>query len=134
MDTRVINRPDIPRRHDKAFMRELTERSLQPGASVAAIAQEHGINANLLFNWRRLHRRLPNGDSSTASKPILLPVVVAPNETAVRPQSPAVTAASHRLPAGLIEVDIGAARIRLRGVCDQAVVRAVLATLLIAAK
>jgi transposase len=28
-----------------------------PGASVAAIARKHGVNANLLFGWRRLHKR-----------------------------------------------------------------------------
>lgn len=26
----------------------------QPGASVADIARRHGVNANLLFNWRKL--------------------------------------------------------------------------------
>ena len=40
---------DTRRRHSDALKRELVERSLQPGASVAALAQEHGINANLLF-------------------------------------------------------------------------------------
>jgi transposase len=29
----------------------------RPGASVAAVARRHGLNANLLFAWRRLHRR-----------------------------------------------------------------------------
>ena len=29
----------------------------RPGASVAAVARKHGLNANLLFGWRRLHRR-----------------------------------------------------------------------------
>ena len=28
-----------------------------PGASVAAVARQHGMNANLLFAWRRLHRK-----------------------------------------------------------------------------
>ena len=27
--------------------------SLAPGASVANVAQRHGVNANLLFTWRR---------------------------------------------------------------------------------
>jgi transposase len=43
------------RRHSDAFKQAVVERSLVPGASVAAIAQDTGINANLLFNWRRLH-------------------------------------------------------------------------------
>jgi transposase len=41
------------RRHAAAFKRELVERSLQPGASVSGIALENGINANVLFRWRR---------------------------------------------------------------------------------
>ena len=57
MDKREIEGKDTRRRHGDAFKRELVERSLQPGASVSALAQEHGVNANLLFNWRRLHLR-----------------------------------------------------------------------------
>src|SRR5690242_19534923 len=29
----------------------------RPGASIAAVAHRHGINANLVFAWRRLHQR-----------------------------------------------------------------------------
>ena len=56
MDGQRVTKPkDIRRRHTDAFKQALVERSLVPGASVAAIAQDAGINANLLFNWRRLH-------------------------------------------------------------------------------
>ena len=54
MNKRVTSGKDIRCRHCEELKQELVERSLEPGASVAAIAQEHGINANLLFNWRRL--------------------------------------------------------------------------------
>ena len=63
MDKRVIK--DRRRRHSDALKWDLVERSLQPGASVAALAQEHGINANLLFNWRRLRLRAL-GDNAAA--------------------------------------------------------------------
>ena len=33
--------------------RRIVEETLLPGASVAAVAQRHDINANLLFSWRR---------------------------------------------------------------------------------
>ena len=36
-----------------AILREVAK----PGASVAAVARKHGMNANLLFGWRRLHRQ-----------------------------------------------------------------------------
>ena len=55
MDKRVTSERIRRRKYDEAFKRELVERSLQPGASVAAIAQDNAINANLLFNWRRLY-------------------------------------------------------------------------------
>ena len=45
------------REHSPALKRELIERSLQPGASVSGIALDSGINANLLFKWRREHLR-----------------------------------------------------------------------------
>ena len=51
MDGERVTKPkDIRRRHSDAFKRVLVERSLVPGASVAAIAQDAGVNANLLFN------------------------------------------------------------------------------------
>ena len=35
----------------------ILKEAAQPGASVALVARKHGMNANLLFGWRRLHRR-----------------------------------------------------------------------------
>ncbi len=76
MDKRVINGKDTRRKHSEALKPDLVERSLQPGASVSALAQEHGINANLLFNWRRLRLRTQDPDTSTTASPTLLPVTV----------------------------------------------------------
>lgn len=44
--------------HEDAFKRKVVELSLAPGASVAAIALEHGINANLLFGWRKSYLKV----------------------------------------------------------------------------
>ncbi|HBM0098451.1 TPA: transposase, partial [Salmonella enterica subsp. enterica serovar Blitta] len=55
----------------------LVEQSLQPGACVAQIARENGINDNLLFNWRHQYRKgalLPSRKNS----PALLPVMLTP--------------------------------------------------------
>ena len=66
------------RQHDRSFKASLVEQSLQPGASVAVIARTNGINANLLFKWRRDHKR----ETIAASMPtpltptVLLPVPV----------------------------------------------------------
>lgn len=39
-------------RYSREFKEELVRQSLQPGTSVAYIARENGINANLLFKWK----------------------------------------------------------------------------------
>ena len=128
MDKRVTAGRSSRRKHDEAFKRELVERSLQPGASVAAIAQANGINANLLFNWRRLYLRRGGATLATASPapaPTLLPVTVEePGATACKP-----AATPARAPSGVIEIDIGATRVRVRGVVDEAAVRCVLQAL-----
>jgi len=36
--------------------RRIVEENLVEGASVARIARAHGVNANLVFNWRRLYQ------------------------------------------------------------------------------
>src|SRR5437773_7112337 len=45
------------RTHDAAFKRRLVELTLAPRASVARIALDHRLNANILFRWRREHLR-----------------------------------------------------------------------------
>jgi transposase len=125
MDKRVTNGRLRRRKHDEALKRELVARSLQPGASVAAIAQDNGINANLLFNWRRLHLRSGASGAAASSPPrtVLLPVTL---------QEPTATTATRtagaptRTTSGVIEIDIGSARVRVRGVVDEATTRCVL--------
>jgi transposase len=43
--------------YDKEAKRELIETCLRPGVSVARVALQHGINANLLRTWITRHRR-----------------------------------------------------------------------------
>jgi transposase len=43
-------------RHALSFKRELVALTLVPGASVARLAREHGVNANQVFTWRKLFR------------------------------------------------------------------------------
>lgn len=120
------------REHSPALKRELIARSLQPGASVSGIALDVGINANLLFKWRREHLR-SNGQAAVlatpTAKPVLLPVTIdspTPQVTAAPapPRPPASRAST-----GSIEIDIGGARVRLRGPIDEASVRVVLQAL-----
>src|SRR4051812_31422257 len=63
------------RSYDAAFKRHLVELSLVPGASVARIALDHRLNANILFKWRRSHLRML-ARSATRPAAGLLPVRV----------------------------------------------------------
>ncbi len=131
MDGQRVTKPqDTRRRHTDAFKQALVDRSLVPGASVAAIAQDAGINANLLFNWRRLHLQslaLPVADA--ARGPVLLPVTVVEPAPAspTPPASPPAPAA--RVSAGSIEISIRGTVVRIRGSVDEASLRTVLRAL-----
>jgi transposase-like protein len=41
------------RRYDVDFKRQVVAEALQPGVSAASVARRHGLNDNLLFNWKR---------------------------------------------------------------------------------
>jgi transposase len=114
------------RQYTAAFKDDLVQRCLQSGASVSGIALENGINANVLFRWRREHLRA-NGCALEhgAARAVLLPVTM----TAATLQQPQALPSSVPAAAGVIEIDIGAARVRLRGPVDEASVRCVLQTL-----
>jgi transposase-like protein len=47
----VARRRDGRCRYDPQVKQELVRRALQPGVSVAALAMQHGVNANLLRKW-----------------------------------------------------------------------------------
>jgi transposase len=135
MDSQRVTKPkDIRRRHTEAFKLALVERSLVPGASVAAIAQDTGINANLLFNWRRLHlQSLASAAAKDSRGPVLLPVTVvelAPT-CSVPPAPPPVP--TGRAAVGSIEINIRGTVVRVRGPVDEASLRTVLRALASAA-
>src|SRR6185295_1091563 len=107
------------RQHERAFKDELIAQSLVPGASVAAIAMKGGVNANLLFKWRREHVKAMAASAPTAAT--LLPVYVIPGATSpstVQPTAPVGPAIDRSSRPGVIEVEIAGALLRLRGVVD----------------
>jgi transposase len=53
-----------------------------PAASVAAVARKHGVNANLLFGWRRLQEQGMLAARTRRSRPKLLAVSVTPEAPA----------------------------------------------------
>ena len=128
------------RQHDRSFKAELVEQSLQPGASVAVIARNNGINANLLFKWRRDHKH----KTSSASMPkapapaatVLLPVHVEPatrvgTNSALEPTRTAEMLPGNRAAtrSGVIELEFAGAQLRVRGAVDEAALCSVLRAL-----
>lgn len=129
MDKQVVRARRRRREHGAEFKRDLVARSLEPGVSVAAIAMDSGINANLLFGWRRRHlESLAQAEAAPARSPtaLLLPVSIesGPREIDRAPPVPPARSGS-----GTIEIEIGSARVRLRGPVDDASLRSVLTAL-----
>lgn len=125
MDTSVtrtmdrLGRPTGPRRkYTVAEKRAILEETRRRGASVAEVARAHGINANLLFGWRRLERRGVLRVES-AESPALLPVrVESPTVVPGRRQGALESAGAE---AGVIEIEFGGGvRVRLHGTVDPA--------------
>ena len=126
------------RQHDRSFKASLVEQSLQPGASVAVIARHNGINANLLFKWRRDHGRkaIAASMSTAATQTVLLPDHVEPvtrvgTRSALEPTPTAEAVPGSRVaaPGGVIEVEVAGALLRLRGAVDEAMLSSVLRAL-----
>jgi transposase len=128
------------RQHEKSFKAELVEQCLAPGASVAAVALAGGINANLLFKWRRDRLRSQRlGSVASSSSAVLVPVHVAAvmdgaaghsQSSAPSPASTASVAPQRSVrTTGIIELDIAGAQLRLRGPVDEASLCSVLRAL-----
>lgn len=119
------------RHHDRLFKAGLVQQCLQPGASVAAIALQNGVNANLLFKWRRDHLRATR--STSTERAVLLPVHVL-QATEVTATSTPITSIpvvpmNRGARAGFIELEMAGARLCLRGAVDEASLCSVLRAL-----
>ncbi|MHC8354337.1 IS66-like element accessory protein TnpA [Pseudomonas sp. LB3P81] len=60
--------------YPKPFKLQVVQECLQPGASVASVAMNHGINANVVRKWLPLYR-----DRHFTDLPAFLPVKLEPN-------------------------------------------------------
>ena len=49
---------------------QIVQLTLKPGASVAQVAQAHGVNANQVFKWRRAFDRGELSEPSVALVPV----------------------------------------------------------------
>jgi transposase len=124
----------VPRRRRSAVeRRRVVEETLEAGASVARVALKHGVNANQVFQWRRLYwdGKLGVADPMSRERASdgamrLLPVSVSEGAELAESEPVAVSAPS----SGAIHIELsGEVRIRLEGSVDPAMVRAVLESL-----
>jgi transposase len=110
LDSDTRRRP--PRKtYSAAFKRRVVEQTLQPGTSVSLVAREHGINANVIFGWRKQYRnRMHRVDVSAPPAAALLPVsIIEPTAVASDDAAPVTT------PSCQVEVEIGKRRVRICG-------------------
>jgi transposase len=71
----TAKRGEPRRRYELAFKRQVVAETQAEGATVAAVARRHGLNANLVFNWRK-DKRFNGAPSQGATQ--FLPVEIAP--------------------------------------------------------
>jgi len=128
-----------PRRRRFSISEKLriVEASLAPNASVAGVALAHGINANLVFKWKRLHKQGALRRRRPAAR--LIPVQIA-EPSAAEIASGGVTAREassiqHQDTqaallrtgvSGAIHIQLPNAQLRIEGSADAATLRAVL--------
>jgi len=121
MDTpeasREVSVPPKRRMRSTAEKRRIVEETLVEGASVAAVARAHGVNANLLFNWRRLYLR-DQLERCREPKAALVPVTLAERGPAAEPTEVTLT----------IELSDDC-RVRVHGAVDEAQLGAVIRVL-----
>ena len=103
------------RTYSREYKLEIVQQCSAPGVSVAGIALSHRINANLVRRWIVQHR-----SGRLFAVPAMLPVTLAVPNVAAPVESKPPTAC------GVIEIEVGIARVILRGGIDSASLRAVL--------
>lgn len=117
----VLAGPERRRRWTSAQRLRIVEESLQPGASVTAVARRHDVHPNLLHGWRRQARAgaldaRPSRSGSGDPAPF----------AAVMVAEPALAAAAAAL--GVIEIEFASgARLRITGAVEPATASAVVA-------
>jgi transposase len=122
---RVPEEPLRTTRNGKRFFSEehkraVVERCLAPGASVSAVSLAHGFNTNLVRKWIRAYQA---HQAAGAGK--LVPVTVREAREPAPARRPEAKPASATT-SGSIEIELGAAKLVLRGPVDAGELRVVL--------
>ena len=104
-----------------------------PGASVARVAREYGVNANMVHYWRKLYREGRLGENQ-ANSLHLLPVSVSesPVTTVVEPVTKLASPPATPMPSastGSICIEFPKIHLRIESGADAALLRLVLESL-----
>lgn len=92
------------------------EQTLEPGSSVARVARAHGVNANVVFHWRRQYRERKLAETG------LIPVIVVGEAPVKHVPSPASSSTIRiALPCGAV--------VSVEGSADLTLVRAIVKSL-----
>lgn len=136
-DLKRTSRKGCPN-HAVEFKRRLATAACEPGISVAKLALEHRINANLLFKWRRQYRAGKFGEPNKKhAAPVearkALPIAVTASQSSPFQLLPVVesvatldTAAGTRKVEAGIEVVFPCATVRIHRDAEPALLRVVL--------
>jgi transposase-like protein len=100
--------------------RRIVEETLKPGASVAIVARAHGVNANLVFGWRRLYQKgLLEENPATPAAPLLPVRVTSPTvvpKRAYKRRLHSMTGAARKPRGDFLEIDLASGgRVRIHG-------------------
>jgi transposase len=121
VEAAIASGPAKRQYRSKLERRKIVEETFVPGASVAVIARSHGVNANQVFNWRKMYHdgRLDVQPAATQFLParIINSSHVEPQRTGTKP--PGVYA-------GVIDIEIGDVRVRITGSADPGCIHAAL--------
>ena len=124
MDT--YTQPVRPKRRYLALeeKRRIVGETLVEGASVASVALAHGLNTNLVFNWRRLHQKgLLGGRGATKLLPVTVSAESSPAEAA---EIRDAARRSRSWSGGTIQIQLQRAQVRVEGNVNAGLVRVVL--------
>jgi transposase len=114
METKARGRKLGSKNYSREFREAVVAQANDPSRSIADVAQEHGLNANMIARWRRVHqqRALP------APAPAPVTDAFLPVQISAETKQPSV-----------ITVERGAVLVRFEGPLDLGVLQTVLACL-----
>jgi transposase len=112
METKARGRQHGSKNYSREFRAAVVAQANDPSRSIADVAQEHGLNANMISRWRRIHQQ--------REAPALAPVA----DTFL----PVQISSESKLPSA-ITVEGDGVRVRFEGALDLGVLQTVLACL-----